>query len=259
MSHRRLFECYIGIDYSGAKTPTSRLKGLQVFMATSRRSCRQVDTPAGNVYNWSRKEMAYWCAKQLSSKQPTIIGIDHGFSFPITYMDRYRLRNWDQFLEDFCRHWPTDGDRTSVDALRKENLRTGQPSELRLTEKWTSSTKSVFQFDIQGSVAKSTHSGIPWLRFLRNDPGLKSRLHFWPFDDFEVPKGLSVLAEAYPSILRRRYARIHKSIDQHDAMSIAMWLKEMDSRGVLHHYFNPPLSHRERRQGLLEGWILGVY
>jgi hypothetical protein len=25
------FDCYIGIDYSGAETPTSRLKGLQVY------------------------------------------------------------------------------------------------------------------------------------------------------------------------------------------------------------------------------------
>lgn len=27
--------------------------------------------------------------------------------------------------------------------------------------------KSVFHFDVQGSVAKSTHAGIPWLRYIR--------------------------------------------------------------------------------------------
>ena len=38
-----------------------------------------------------------------------------------------------------------------------------KPLWLRLTEERAGSTKSVFQFDVQGSVAKSTHAGIPWL------------------------------------------------------------------------------------------------
>jgi hypothetical protein len=33
----------------------------------------------------------------------------------------------------------------------------------RLTEERAGSAKSVFHFDVQGSVAKSTHAGIPWL------------------------------------------------------------------------------------------------
>ena len=40
--------------------------------------------------------------------------------------------------------------------------------------------KSVFHFDVQGSVAKSTRAGIPWLRFIRQRLG--ARIHFWPFD-----------------------------------------------------------------------------
>jgi hypothetical protein len=35
----------------------------------------------------------------------------------------------------------------------------------RLTEERAGSAKSVFHFDVQGLVAKSTHAGIPWLRF----------------------------------------------------------------------------------------------
>jgi hypothetical protein len=33
------------------------------------------------------------------------------------------------------------------------------------------SAKSVFNFDVQGSVAKSTRAGIPWLRFIRQRLG----------------------------------------------------------------------------------------
>ena len=50
-------------------------------------------------------------------------------------------------------------------------LRVGEASELRLCERWTSSAKSVFHFDVRGSVAKSTHAGIPWLKRLRDEAG----------------------------------------------------------------------------------------
>jgi hypothetical protein len=43
----------------------------------------------------------------------------------------------------------------------------------------------VFYFDVQGSVAKSTHAGIQWLRFIRQRLG--DRVHFWPFDGWDIP------------------------------------------------------------------------
>ena len=104
--------------------------------------------------------------------RPFIAGIDHGFSLPLSYMRRFNLRTWPQFLNDFCKHWPTDAIDISVDNVREElkhqRGRVGTPDEFRLTERWTSSAKSVFQFDVQGSVAKSTHAGIPWIQQLRN-------------------------------------------------------------------------------------------
>ena len=39
-----------------------------------------------------------------------------------------------------------------------------------------SRAKSVFHFDVQVSVAKSTHAGLPWLRYLRQQLG--GRVHF---------------------------------------------------------------------------------
>ena len=49
----------------------------------------------------------------------------------------------------------------------------------RLTEERVGA-KSVFHFDVPRSVSKSTHAGIPWLRFIRLRLG--ARVHFWPFD-----------------------------------------------------------------------------
>ncbi len=250
------FQHYIGIDYSGAQTPESRLKALQVFAARLGSEPQKIATPAAGAKNWSRKEVAQFCQQALESGEPVIIGIDHNFSLPLSYMKRYDLQSWDAFLQDFMRHWPSHEDYTYVDFLREGNIRTGRPSEFRLCEQWTATAKSAFQFDVQGSVAKSTHAGLPWLLWLRQVA--PSRVHFWPFDGFEVPEGCSAIVEAYPALYKRRYARNKRTPDEHDAWSIAAWLQEADRRGTLGRYFNPPLTLPEQRQARLEGWILGV-
>jgi hypothetical protein len=188
------------------------------------------------------------------------IGIDHGFSFPMSYMEKYQIESWDQFLDDFQQHWPTDGDEITVTFCREGNKRSGDPNDLRLTENWTAGAKSVFRFNIQGSVAHSTHAGLSWLRFIRGNAAPDKRPHFWPFDGFEIAPKRSVIVEIFPSLFRKRYSkRENYTPDDHDAMCVARWLKDMDGRGLLSTYFNPPLTDEERETAGLEGWILGVY
>lgn len=257
------FDLLIGIDYSGRKTPTSRTPALQVYAAFGDEEPHRILSPSSTektYKNWCRKEIAEWLVEQAEKKITFIAGIDHGFSFPISYFERYGLTTWDGFLDDFYEHWPTDQEHTYVDFMRDRDEgppdRTGSNTDYRLTEKWTSSAKSVFHFDIQGQVAKSTHAGLPWLRRMRNEVG--DKLHVWPFDGWTIPEGRSVVAEAYPSLYRNRYGKGDRTADQQDAYSTARWLSEMDHRGFLTRYFEPPLTDDERRQCDLEGWILGV-
>ena len=252
-----MFDHYIGIDYSGAQTATSGMRALQVYAADRKHPPRKVTAPPP-ARNWSRATVAAYCLQRLRDDARVIIGIDHGFSFSIDYMQRYAISQWDEFLTDFRHHWPTDAPDMRVESLRAQNPRTGSASELRLCEKWTATAKSVFLFDVQGSVAKSTHAGLPWLLRLRQSPALQGRLHCWPFDGFAVAEGKSVLAEAYPSLYRRRFDRQQRSSDEHDAWSIAAWMRESDRRDLLPGYFQPPLGSEEKQQALLEGWILGV-
>jgi len=104
-------------------------------------------------------------------------------------------------------------------------LRVGEANELRLCERWTSSAKSVFHFDVQGSVARSTHAGVPWLKRLRDEAG--ERIHFWPFDGWVPAPGKSVVAEVYPSIFRNRYAREGRTPDEQYASATARWMTDM--------------------------------
>lgn len=256
------FDLHIGIDYSGAQTADARLPGLQVY-ATHQGTTERVSSPSASERkssHWTRREVAQWLMDIAQSGRRFIAGIDHGFSLPESYFQRYRLRTWPEFLEDFVKHWPTHKANVSVDSIRKAGLaplpRVGQVREFRLTERWTSSAKSVFLFDVQGSVAKSTHAGIPWLHQIRRAVG--DWVHFWPFDGWHVPSDKSVLAEVYPSIVRNRFPKEERTADQQDAYAISRWLAEMDKRSVLDRYFHPPLTPQETEVAEREGWILGI-
>jgi len=249
---------YVGIDYSGRDTATSRLSGLRVFTADGGmpEELNSPDSPAGRRYNWTRHGVAQWLMQMKANEVHFIAGIDHALSFPEAYFQAHELGDWAAFLGDFIAHWPTNEAGRTVEGLRNGNERLGDPNWYRLTEKWTSSSKSVFRFDVTGQVAKSTHAGLPWIHALRGAPG--PPIHFWPFDGWDVPNGTSVIAEVYPSILRRRYATEGRSPDQQDAYVTARWLQECASRGTLDRYFHPPLTPEEGAKAQLEGWILGI-
>jgi hypothetical protein len=134
--------------------------------------------------------------------------------------------------------------------------RMGNARWRRLTEERAGGAKSVFHFDVQGSVAKSTHAGIPWLRFIRQRLG--PRVHFWPFDGWDIPAGRSAVAEVYPALWSRGFANEGRTGDQHDAFCISAWLSRADRDGSLTAFLNPDLSPPERTLARVEGWILGV-
>lgn len=259
---KRLFQRYIGIDYSGAEVPVSSLKALRVYEATVNRDPAEVLPPPSPRKYWTRKGIAEWLAETLVGERPAIVGIDHGFSFPQAYFEKYRLSlDWPSFLEDFCAHWPTDEDKVYVDFVRdgicgQGALRQGSSRWKRLVEVRAGTAKSVFHFDVPGSVAKSTHAGLPWLRFLRHQLG--DRIHFWPFDGWEVEPGKSVIVEVYPSLWSRGFPIEDRTQDQHDAYSVSAWMKQADSDGRLRGFLEPTLGEMERRRASFEGWILGV-
>jgi hypothetical protein len=255
------FDRYIGIDYSGAETPTASLKGLRVYMAEGGVLPVEVAPPPSLRKYWTRKGVAEWLVEQLAENIPTLVGIDHGFSFPLRYFEAHGLiPDWSVFLDDFHRHWPTDED-IYVDFVRdglrgNGKARMGNARWRRLTEQRAGNAKSVFHFDVQGSVAKSTHAGIPWLRFIRQRLG--PRVHFWPFDGWEVPAGRAAIAEVYPSLWSRNFAREDRNADQHDAFCIAAWISRADRNGSLVSFLLPDLTPPERTLAQVEGWILGV-
>jgi hypothetical protein len=254
-----LFSRYIGIDYSGAETPNASLKGLRVYVATDELSPVEVPPPPSPRKYWTRRGIAEWLTERLAEEVPTLVGIDHGFSFPLRYFEAHHLKpDWPSFLDDFQRHWPTD-ENIYVDFVRDSiagngAARSGSSRWRRLTEECSGTAKSVFHFDVQGSVAKSTHAGIPWLRFIRQR--LADRVHFWPFDSWDIPAGRSAVAEVYPRLWSRSFEPENRTNDQHDAYSIAAWFRRADHDGSLAAFLKPVLTESERAVAQIEGWIL---
>src|SRR5215471_5483691 len=236
------FERYIGIDYSGAETCESSLKGLRVYMADRANEPREIAPPPSPRLYGNRKEIAQWLVERLSEPVATLVGIDHGFSFPSKYFEKYSLpHDWQAFLDDFQKHWPTDESNTYVDFVREGvcgngAARCGDSRWRRITET-RAGAKSVFHFDVPGSVAKSTHAGIPWLHYLRNRVG--DRTHFWPFDGWTVPLGKSAIVEVYPALWSHSFPRNGRDCHQRDAYATAEWLRRSDQDGSLGQFFSP--------------------
>ena len=253
------FERYFGVDYSGAQTADQSLPGLRIYEGTPGSEPVEVLPPPSPRKYFTRQEVAEWLVAQLRDGPPTLVGIDHGFSFPLRYFEVHRIEpNWDTFLDDFKKHWPTDLPNVYVQFIRdgfvgQGDLRTGSPRWRRATEERCRG-KSVFHFDVQGSVAKSTHAGLPWLRYIRQHVDA----HFWPFDGWSPAAGRSVIAEVYPSLWKKLYPVDNRTPDQQDAYSIVRWFQEHDALGDLAWYFNPDLTGTPRMVAALEGWILGV-
>jgi hypothetical protein len=255
-----IFQQYVGIDYSGAQTPTTILTGLRIYLTKDNVAPEEIKPPARKY--WTRRATAEWLVEQLAMGPPTLVGIDHGFSFPLRYFETHDLKpDWTAFLDDFQRHWPTDEDHACVDFVREGVLgngaaRDGNTRWRRLCEEYAGGAKSVFHFDVPGSVAKSTHAGLPWLRFIRQRLG--TRVHFWPFDGWDIAAGRSAIAEVYPSLWRQDFPALDRTPDQHDAFCVTAWLARADRDGTLGGYLNPDLSPDERAVAHVEGWILGV-
>ena len=285
MNAGRMFRRYIGVDYSGERRPTHSIGGLAICAMDAGGRHEFPDSLSPRSDNWKRGDVATWLAERLQERDtPTLVGIDHGFSFPVEYFNRYGdpWERWDDFLADFRDHWPTheqrvvdlirghrkrfEEDELRDEAERRNDHRWGNPTWFRLTEKHSRcDPASVFDFDVipvQKQVATSTHAGLPWLLDVRERlQGTQARVHFWPFDCWKVPEDYSVVVEVYPALWNGKFPNETAGLqDSHrrDAYSVARWMWEKDRNGLLRPYFDPGVAKAHEQRARKEGWIFGI-
>ena len=102
---------------------------LQGAPGVCRRGLRHTETgsAAQPWWYWTRRGLAEWLCPELGADSPTLVGIDHGFSFPIAYFDRHRLpRDWPGFLVDL-RPCALRGRRSIILAMQEVLSKTAEP------------------------------------------------------------------------------------------------------------------------------------
>lgn len=66
------------------------------------------------------------------------------------------------------------------------------------------------------------------------------------------------MAEVYPSLWSKAFPKAGRTLDQHDAWSVAEWLRRADVDGGLAEFLSPGLSAEDLQAAEVEGWILGL-
>ena len=278
-----MFRRYIGIDYSGADRPARRIAGLAICSVDAEGRPEFPCPLKAGVRNWNRSDVAKWLVEELLEKdQPTLVGIDHAFSFPIEYFRKYGLPEvrWCRFLVDFREHWPTHEQRVvdlrryhvrhngedegRADKERRNDHRWGHPEWRRLTDVRAPGAQSVFDFDpipLQSEVATSTHAGLPQLLYIREElKKAKATVRFWPFDGWEVPESQSAIVEVYPALWHPLFRDETGDMNNHrrDAYSVARWMWTQDQSCLLRQYFSPNIPEEQTDRVRTEGWIFGA-
>jgi hypothetical protein len=78
--------------------PISSLEGLRVYQADAESEPHEILPPASPRKYWTRRGIAEWLCEELSHAMPTLVGLDHGFSFHPDYFEKYSLPlDWPSF------------------------------------------------------------------------------------------------------------------------------------------------------------------
>lgn len=127
------------------------LNGLRVYLSEGDASPKEILPLKSPRKYWSRRGIAEWLVERLGEKTPTLVAIDHGFSFPLRYFETFGLKlDWPGFLDDFQRdrsirehgrgkglvgqRGPKGGDKDRRKIRHPEYLR-GRRSDAEVTER----------------------------------------------------------------------------------------------------------------------------
>jgi hypothetical protein len=75
---------------------------------------------------------------------------------------------------------------------------------------------------------------------------------------YRTPQGSSVVAEVYPALWNRHFPSAGRNSHQHDAYTVARWMRAQDSNHHLINLLLPRFTPTERTLAETEGWILSL-
>ncbi len=295
-----LFETHIIVDWSARSKPSpARPSPDSIWWAAIREGCA-LEPQYERTRHDAVENLAAFIGGELNAGRRVLAGFDFPFGYPEGVAARLTgrasapaLRDWltariadrpdngnNRFAvaEEMNRCWPGLGPfwgRPSVwhypeipVRARDRTCRDGHPSERRIADLRASGAKTVWQLAYAGSVGSQVLVGLPALKRLLEDPRIGGRGAVWPFDTgLQAPDTREtpfVIAEIYPSLLRKEIARRRRDGEVPDRAQVrvnAAAFARLDRRGGLAPLFEGAcgLSPDECRAVVEEeAWILGL-
>ncbi len=292
-----IFHTHVIVDWSARSKPSpDKLTKDAIWWAAARDGI--VDEPAyARTRHDAVERLADFIASELNSARRVLIGFDFPFGYPAGVAahltgEASALAFWDWLaarIEDAgdntnnrfeiaeainCAYpgigpfWGRPGTWPYPEVPTRESRRTGRethPPERRIADLHAKGAKTVWQLAYAGSVGSQVLLGLPALKRLIEDPRMDGRLAVWPFDTgLRVPEAPAVIAEIYPSLLRKEIKERKTGDEIHDAAQVRVNTEafaSLDALGGLGPLFEgaPFLDANERRIiETEEAWILGL-
>ena len=226
------FDCFIGIDWSGARGP--KLPGIQVAVCEDGRAAPRLVTNNGGP--WRRSDLAAWLARACEDGAP-LIGFDFSFTFP--YCDRGAYFPdtdgpqdaaglW-QLIERACDGEPEyyGGPFREAAPWRDYFLSRGRrglryqtrhkQTELACLAQGLGRPESVFKLIGPSQVGMGSLAGIRLLAALKREV---RNLAIWPFDTRR--RGGPVVAEVFPRAFLAYAVQERRKVREHGPLAAAL-------------------------------------
>ena len=284
----RLFEAYIAVDWSAAK---SRGRGTaSIWIAfLGRDQPPIVENPPTRASATERVREIL--VERAAAGDRVLVGFDFAYCFPRGFADAVApgegppwRRVWDLLSALVVDRDDNANNRLEVAATLNERVghvvfwgsgdsrlpptkpRAPTLPEFRAVEhelrRHGSYPKAVWKLSYAGSVGSQVLLGIPRVGALRDDHDVAAVSAVWPFETgFSVAGDVQVVhAEIYPTLGADR-RRLHAIVDAHQVLSTVTRWAELDAAGELGRLFEPPACVRPAEMEVVsreEGWILGA-
>lgn len=208
------FECFIGIDWSGAKTP----RGLAVAQCSQGTAAPQI-VLSGKSRNWRRAEVLDWLIKLKNTGEKILAGFDFAFAYPYCDEGAYfpgheRTPNdaeslW-ELVDSICKDagdfyggpFYLSQDAPFAAYLLYQKYRGNKwekyPNRMRITDNLCAqkagNPASVFKCVGPESVGIGSVAGMRFLHHITNH--LDKDFLIWPFQNLDNQR--SVIVEIFP-------------------------------------------------------------
>ena len=295
---RPLFHTHIVVDWSARSKPSpARPSENAIWWAVAHTDGdAAVKAPEyARTRDKALRRIARLVADELDAGRRVLVGFDFPFGYPAGVAERLTgracaLALWDWLAERIEDGADNANNRYAVAAEinarypglgpfwgrpqpwscptipQKASERTCQdahPAERRIADGRAEGAKTVWQLAYAGSVGSQVLLGLPALKRLLTEIGGRGAV--WPFDTgLRVPDASAVIAEVYPSLLKKQVAahrHDHEILDRAQVRVNAEAFARLDAGGGLAPLFADVSSltaDEHRRVETEEAWILGL-